>query len=171
MGFQVSFTPSGSSIPEGASRYWRLETQGDGSEGFGNGISELNMTFDDSSQSLTSFTVTSNNAANFAGGAPLSELSDGILDFDNTNFAFVDGNQPDMDFFVDFGAGNEKVVSVYSIAPQAISPNTVLNTVLEFNAYRSADATNWTLVKAFTSISTGFGPWSPEAFRDFDLTT
>lgn len=149
-------------------RYWRLETQGSGSSVAGNSISELKMTFNNSSNLLDSFTLTSiGGAFTFA----ITNINDTVAATDNTSFGFVPVANGDMDFYVDFGVANEKNVTVYSIAPQGNIGSATFNTPLGFNAYKSNNAVDWTLVKSFTDITTGIGPWDPGTFRDFDLTT
>ena len=156
-------------VPTPGFQFWRLETQGSGSATTGNSISELKMTFDSSSNLLDSFTLTS------IGGAfvfPLSNINDTIAETDNAvSIGFVPVANGDMDFYVDFGNGNDKSVSIYSIAPQGRVDDEAFNTPTAFNAYSSDNASDWTLVKSFSGITTGIGPWNPGTFRDFDLTT
>ncbi len=154
------------------SRYWRLQTQGTGSEGNGHSISELKMFYDGSLKFLNSFTLT-NIGGPFSETKPITHINDQITETVNdTNFGFVadSGGTQDMDFYVDFGVSNDKEVSVYSIAPQGDIGANVFNAPVAFNAYRSDNASDWTLVKSFTGITTGIGPWNPGTFRDFDLT-
>lgn len=160
-------------IPFVAARYWRLETIGDGGDGLGSGnaISELKMTYDSSSNLLNSFTLTSIGGA-FDPSYPVTEINDGIAETSNaTSIGFVSPANSPMDFYVDFGDGNDKYVSVYSIAPSGDIGSAVYNTVLGFNAYRSDNASDWTLVKTVTDITTGLGNWNPGTFRNFDITT
>ena len=151
-------------------RYWRFESQGGGSDGIATTISELKMTYDESSNLLSSFTLV-NIGGTIIPGFPLVNVNDGVaetvLNTSNSGVLLANGN---FDFYVDFGAGNGKDVSVYSIAPQGNIGVSLFNTPTGFNAYKSSNAVDWELVKSFSSISTGIGPWNPGTFRDFDLT-
>ncbi len=154
-------------------RFWRLETTTSGSVGNGTSISELKMTFDASSNLLDSFTLTSI-GGEFDAEFPITKINDTIAEIVNADsIGFVPVANGFMDFYVDFGIGNEKEVSVYSIAPQAIvaPASTLGNTTTGFKAHKSNNAIDWTLVKEFTSISTGSPDWLAGVFRDFDLTT
>jgi len=167
---QVGISGKISMGPSADFRYWRLETQGIGSSANGNSISELKMTYDGGSNLLDSFTLT--NLGGAFSASVIGNINDTIATEDNLNFGYVPSANGNLDFYVDFGDGNKKEVSVYSIAPQGnLGLETVFHTPLEFNAYKSDNAVDWTLVKSFTSISTGFGNWTPGSFRDFDLTT
>ncbi len=180
----ISFT-GGIKIPEGSGgieaiiiprpsgfRYWRLETQGSGSNGTGNSISELKLTFDNTLNFLNSFTLTNLGGDFEAPSRALDKVNDGIAETSNAqNFAHVPISGGNFDFYVDFGEGNSKDVTTYDIAPQGTRDSVTFHNILAFNVYRSSDASNWTLVKAFSEISTGIGPWNPGDYRQFDLTT
>ena len=156
-------------VPAAGFRFWRLEvTTADDN---GTAISELKMTFDDSSNLLDSFTLTSIGGA-FSESFPITNINDTIAETVNAaNLGFVPVANGFMDFYVDFGAGNEKDVSVYSVAPQGTAGNNPNNALIGFDAHKSNNAVDWTLVKSFGGITETFPDWNPGTFRDFDLTT
>lgn len=152
----------------GTARFWRLEVTAFGSNG--TAISELKMTFDASSNLLDSFTLTSIGGT-FSEEFTLAKINDTIAEIVNADsIGFVPIANGFMDFYVDFGVGNEKDVSVYSVAPQGTAGSNPNNALVGFNAHKSNNAVDWTLVKSFSDITTTFPDWNPGTFRDFDLT-
>jgi len=151
-------------------RYWRWATTGIGSGNTGTSLGEIKMTYGGVSHFLTAFTFTNiGGVLSGQGSSNISTVHDGIANTGNGSFIFVDDLAGVMDFYVDFGAGNEKDVTAYDLAPQGIglgSPG--FNTPTNFTAFKSNDATNWTVVKVFDPIGIQL---TTGQFKSFDLTT
>lgn len=159
------FSSNTSHVSDSNYRYWRLENTTYGSEGFGVTISEWQITTSDNSiTSLSGYTITNLGGA-FSGSYPLSNINDGTAETSNaSNSAYV-ASPGYFDIYVDLGS--EKNVTAYRIAPQGSAGSATYNTPTAFVVKASNDASTWTTIATFTSISNGYPNWDAGTYRIF----
>ena len=151
------FSSNTSHVSVAGYRYWRLQNTTYGSEGAGVSIAEWQITTSDNSiTSLSGYTITSIGGA-FSGAYPLSNINNNNV----TDIAYVSNTSGYFDIYVDLGSS--KTVTSYKIAPQG-GP---YNTPTAFDVKASNDASTWTTIATFTSISTGSSNWPAYEYRTF----
>jgi len=146
-------------------RYWRFKSTSFGSNDIGVSLSEWQV-ISPSVSSLVDKTLVNIGAA-FDPPYPMSRINDGLVDVsnDSARLGYVSINDGYMDIYVDLGSPAK--VYGYNLAPQGITDNVSYNNPLSFEAYGSSDATNWTLIATFSSISPGYPNWNPGTYRSF----
>lgn len=144
-----------------AARYWRFEMFSADRV-----INELAMFYDGQVNLLTPFTMTNLGTA-FIGARPLSNITNGNIDGLNAFGQVVQEGGNSFDVYVDFGNGNDKDVTKYALAPGRSGTGAIIATPTSFNAYKSSNAVDWTLVKNVTGIS---GSFSSPVLVEFDIT-
>jgi hypothetical protein len=96
----------------------------------------------------------------------MSQLNDGFAETDNSSrIGYVSVLEGYMDIYVDLGSVT--TVLGYALAPQGVRDVGAYNTPISFEVYGSNDATNWTLITNFSSITTGLPDWNPGDYRQF----
>ncbi len=139
-------------------RYWRFDAVASNTHCI---ISELQMKWDDSMQSLNGFGIT-NIGNTFSSGSPENLINDNLSDV-----AQVTTGGLNMRIYIDFGEGNEQNVTAYGVFPwsqEAFAPSSI-------DAFNSDDASDWTLVKSFTGLTQANVPYVFGQVSEFDLTT
>ena len=152
--------------PPGAYRYWRFQNTTFGSSSAGVSVSEWEITTSDASiTSLVGKTITNLGGA-FNGSFPITNINDGIVETSNAaNIGYVANGSGYFDVYVDLGLAKE--VTSYKIAPQGDQNSVVYNTPTAFNVLASNDASSWTTIATFSSISTGYPNWNAGSYRSF----
>jgi hypothetical protein len=146
-------------------RYWRLKNTSFGSTAIGVALSEWQM-ISPTVSSLVDKTLVNIGAA-FDPPYPMSRINDGLVDVstDSARIGYVSINDGYMDIYADLGSVT--TVYGYALAPQGTTDTVVYNAPLSFEAYGSNDATDWTLVATFSSITTTIPDWNPGTYRQF----
>lgn len=157
------FAANASAQPSaGGYRYWRIKVT---APTIIVSISEWKVV--ESTGTLTSLVGKTTTA--LAGGfdAPyvLSNVNDGVAETTNgTNIANSGSGAP-FDAYVDLGAAYN--VTAYDLAPQGGPGAAVYNVPTSFEVYASHNASTWTLMATFPSISGGYPAWAPGVYRRF----
>ena len=156
----------GGLVQRQAYRYWRFKNLSFGSEGSGVSFSEWKI-ISDTVTSLVGKTITNLGGA-FDPSYPITNINDGIVEVVNaTNMGFVGTASGYFDVYVDLGAA--VTVTGYQIAPQGTQNVFSVNNPTNFEAYGSNDASNWTLVATFNSISPNYPNWNAGTYRVFSF--
>lgn len=118
--------------------------------------------------SLQGRTITNLGGA-FSGAYPISNINDNIAEEGNANnIGFVGSGSGLFDVYVDLGTAS--IITSYLIAPQGTRGSAVYNTPKDFIVKASNDASTWTTIATFTSISTTYPDWDAGTYRSFSFT-
>jgi hypothetical protein len=147
-------------------RYWRFQNTTFGSESGGVSVSEWQVTTSDASiTSLVGKSITNLGGA-FSASFPVTNINDGTVETANANnIGYVPTADGYFDVYVDLGSAKE--VTSYKIAPQGTQDTNVFNTPTAFTVLASNDASSWTTIATFSSITTGYPAWNPGTYRTF----
>jgi len=103
-------------------------------------------------------------SGNFVEPYVIGFINDGLAPSDNSNFSY---SNTTFDVYVTFPTA--VALTAYQLAPQGVT-NNPYNTPLNFSVLASNDASSWTTVATFTSITTGFPAWNPGTYRTFSFS-
>jgi hypothetical protein len=97
----------------------------------------------------------------------MANLTDGIVETANAqNIAYVAGAY--FDVYVDLVS--PAVITAYNIAPQGVINTQVYNTPISFVVKASNNASTWTTIATFNSISQDYPNWNAGTFRVFSFS-
>jgi uncharacterized protein (DUF2141 family) len=118
--------------------------------------------------SLKGYTFTNLGGA-FDPSFPLSNINDGIAETTNgANIAYVANTSGYFDVYVDLV--NPSIINAYNIAPQGTIGTAVYNTPTAFTVLASNNASSWTTITSFSSISTDYPNWNAGTYRAFSFS-
>jgi len=138
-----------------------------GNGGTQNIVNGINLNIAPTQVSLVGYTITNLGGA-FDPSYPIARINDGIVETTNgANLGYV-APSGYFDVYVDMITPTTFVQ--INIAPQGNQNSEVYNTPRDFIVKGSNNASTWTTVATFSSVSTGYPNWNAGSFRDFSFS-